>query len=70
MPNAVGPGFIKTERVNFCPSDERVKLDTIQPMGRFGEVERVAKPVLRLASPKASFVTGAFFPVDGGTLAS
>lgn len=67
--NAVGPGFIKTELINFFPPDERAKLDNIQPMGRIGEVSEVAEMVLWLASPKASFVTGAFFPVDGSTLA-
>lgn len=67
--NAVGPGFIKTDLINFFPPDERAKLDAIQPMGRMGEVQEVAELVLWLASPKSSFVTGAYYPVDGGTLA-
>lgn len=67
--NAVGPGFIKTDLVNFFPPEERAKLAAIHPLNRMGEVEEVAEMVLWLASSKASFVTGAFFPVDGGTLA-
>ena len=67
--NAVGPGFIKTDLINFFPPDERAKLDAMQPIGRLGEVHEVAELVLWLASPKSSFVTGAFYPVDGGTLA-
>ncbi|MER2514368.1 MAG: SDR family NAD(P)-dependent oxidoreductase [Nitrosomonas ureae] len=67
--NAVGPGFIKTDLINFFPPEERAKLDAIQPIGRMGEVHEVAELVLWLASPKSSFVTGAFYPVDGGTLA-
>ena len=39
------------------------------PVGRLGEAEEIAELILWLASPKASFVTGAYYPVDGGYLA-
>ena len=39
------------------------------PIGRLGQVEEVAELVAWLASEKASFVTGAYYPVDGGYLA-
>jgi NAD(P)-dependent dehydrogenase (short-subunit alcohol dehydrogenase family) len=34
-----------------------------------GKSEEVAELILWLASPKASFVTGAYYNVDGGYLA-
>lgn len=38
-------------------------------MGRLGRAEEVAEPVLWPSSPAASFVTGSYYPVDGGYLA-
>ncbi|WP_414702974.1 SDR family oxidoreductase [Polaromonas sp. UBA4122] len=39
------------------------------PIGRLGRAEEVAELVTWLASNRASFVTGAYYPVDGGYLA-
>jgi NAD(P)-dependent dehydrogenase (short-subunit alcohol dehydrogenase family) len=39
------------------------------PMGRMGEAEEIVGPILFLASPAASMVTGVNLPVDGGNLA-
>jgi len=36
------------------------------PLGRFGSAAEVAQMVLFLASPAASYITGAEIPVDGG----
>ena len=38
-------------------------------IGRLGEPEEVAELVIWLNSDKASFVTGNYYPVDGGYLA-
>jgi NAD(P)-dependent dehydrogenase (short-subunit alcohol dehydrogenase family) len=39
-------------------------------MGRWGEPQHIADAVLFLASDRASFITGAILPVDGGYLAT
>lgn len=68
--NAVGPGYIKTPLVmNSLDDAARAALIGLHPMGRLGESEEVAELILWLASSKASFVTGAYYAVDGGYLA-
>ena len=39
------------------------------PLGRLGSPEEVAEVALFLASPRASYVTGAIVPMDGGAAA-
>lgn len=69
--NAVGPGFIRTAMISGLEKDEAAlsMLVAAHPIGRLGKVEEVAELVAWLASDKASFVTGAYYPVDGGYLA-
>jgi len=68
--NAVGPGYIKTPLLT--DNLEKEQLDAIKelhPIGRLGKPQEVAELVLWLASEKASFVTGAYYNIDGGYLA-
>jgi NAD(P)-dependent dehydrogenase (short-subunit alcohol dehydrogenase family) len=44
-------------------------LERWHPMRRLGEPSEVAELVLWLSSDRASFVTGAYYAVDGGYLA-
>jgi NAD(P)-dependent dehydrogenase (short-subunit alcohol dehydrogenase family) len=44
-------------------------LETQHAMQRLGKPEEVAELALWLASDKSSFVTGSYYPVDGGYLA-
>lgn len=69
--NAVGPGFIRTPMIQTLEKDAAAHdmLVAAHPIGRLGEPEEVAELVVWLASSRASFVTGAYYPVDGGYLA-
>ena len=68
--NSVGPGYIKTPLVmNSLDKNALDALVGLHPMGRLGESEEIAEVILWLASPKSSFVTGSYYPADGGYLA-
>ncbi|PSL33815.1 SDR family NAD(P)-dependent oxidoreductase [Dyadobacter jiangsuensis] len=67
--NAVGPAFIKTPLLKDLDEATMEWLVGRHPIGRMGESDEVAELVLWLSSPKASFVTGAYYPADGGYLA-
>lgn len=67
--NAVGPAFIKTPLIENLGAEALKALEEMHAVGRLGEPAEVAALVLWLSSDKASFVTGAYYAVDGGYLA-
>ncbi len=67
--NAVGPGYIDTPLLSGFSAETKRALVALHPIGRLGRAEEVAELVIWLSSDKASFVTGAYYPVDGGYLA-
>lgn len=66
--NCVAPTFIETPGTERELSDPENKKSIIRriPLGRIGDVTEVAGPVVFLASPAASLITGATLVVDGG----
>lgn len=67
--NAVGPGYIDTPLLVGLPAEALAALVALHPIGRLGRSEEVAELVTWLSSDRASFVAGAYYPVDGGFLA-
>jgi len=67
--NAVGPGFIDTPLLNALDADVKSQLVSLHPIGRLGKSEEVAELIFWLSSDKSSFVTGSYYPIDGGYLA-
>ena len=67
--NAVGPGYIDTPLLDSLSAKVKAALIELHPIGRLGRPEEVADLVVWLSSDQAGFVTGAYYPVDGGYLA-
>jgi NAD(P)-dependent dehydrogenase (short-subunit alcohol dehydrogenase family) len=64
--NAIAPGFTHSETNLRAPADLLADMDSKSPMGRGGEPEEQAHVAAFLVSDRASFVSGAIIPVDGG----
>jgi len=66
--NAVAPGFVATEMTQVSQESGRINAGIIArtPLGRWGQPEDIAGPVLFLASDLAGFMTGQTVVADGG----
>ena len=64
--NCVAPGFVDTDMTRALSDTQREALLGYIPLGRLGQVDDIAAAVGFLASPKASYITGATLHVNGG----
>jgi NAD(P)-dependent dehydrogenase (short-subunit alcohol dehydrogenase family) len=64
--NAICPGLILTEIMGARGREHFPEMLKKAALGRAGQPEEVAEVAAFLASDKASFVSGAIIPVDGG----
>lgn len=75
--NAINPGSTRTQRLDeslaleaansgISQAEALRKREAQIPLGRFATPEEVASVAVFLASDKASYVTGAIIPMDGG----
>jgi NAD(P)-dependent dehydrogenase (short-subunit alcohol dehydrogenase family) len=66
--NSVAPGEIATPMTGQEDEDPRAEERPGVPVGRPGDAREVAELIAYLASPEASYTTGASYVVDGGML--
>jgi len=64
--NVIAPGFVETDMTADLDEKRRSDIAGQVPLGRFCSAEEIADVVSFVASPKASYITGAIIPVDGG----
>ena len=64
--NVIAPGFVETDMTADLDEKRRNDIAAQVPLGRFCSAEEIADVVAFIASPQASYITGAIIPVDGG----
>ena len=64
--NVIAPGFVETDMTATLDEKRRGEIVGSVPLGRFCTAEEIADVVTFIASPQASYISGALIPVDGG----
>jgi 3-oxoacyl-[acyl-carrier protein] reductase len=64
--NVVAPGLIATDMTSKLGEERLSQMASQVPAGRLGAPEEVASAAVFLASPGASYITGAILAIDGG----
>jgi len=64
--NVIAPGFVETDMTATLDEKRRGEIARSVPLGRFCTAEEIADVVTFIASPQASYISGALIPVDGG----
>jgi 3-oxoacyl-[acyl-carrier protein] reductase len=64
--NVIAPGFVETDMTATLDEKRRSEIAGSVPLGRFCSAEEIANVVTFIASPQASYISGALIPVDGG----
>ena len=64
--NVIAPGFVETDMTAELDEKRRTDIAEQVPLGRFSSAAEIADVVAFIASPQASYITGAIIPVDGG----
>jgi 3-oxoacyl-[acyl-carrier protein] reductase len=64
--NVIAPGFVETDMTATLDEKRRTEIAGSVPLGRFCTAEEIGDVVAFIASPQASYISGALIPVDGG----
>ncbi|MGV9779531.1 SDR family oxidoreductase, partial [Streptosporangium sp. NPDC003464] len=64
--NVIAPGLTDTDMTSGLPEKRIAEMCAQIPLRRMASPEEIAEAVRFVASPRASYITGAVIPVDGG----
>ena len=67
--NAVAPAYTNTRLIKAVTADVLRDIEKLHALNRIAQPDEIAELVVFLSSDKASFITGAYYPADGGYLA-